>query len=131
MQTITRQPRIDRMALWLLHSPAHRLLGARVCQVEYLGRTTGALHRLPVEIVRDRGRLIVLAAHASQKQWWRNFQGVGHQLTISAGGAVHRGYGVALAPGDPGYADALFGYVQRRRAPADDDHRLVVIRLLN
>jgi hypothetical protein len=129
MTATLRRHHPNRMALWLLHSPAHGLLDEHICEVEYVGRVTGTVYRLPVEVVRDRGRLLVLVAHAARKRWWRNFRGVGHQLNLTVRGTVHRAYAVTLAPGDPGYADALVGYVAHRRTPRDDDHRLVVIRL--
>ena len=128
--TMTRPAGTDRMVLWLLRSPLRRLVAGRICRLGYTGRRSGLRHELPVEYTRDRDRLIVLVANASGKQWWRNFRGAGHCLTVSSGTETFDAYAVALGPSDVAYTAALFGYVQHRRAPEGDDHRLVVIRLL-
>jgi hypothetical protein len=126
-----RPSRADRLMLGLLRSPLRRWFADRLCRIDYTGRSSGAHFALPVEYTRDRDRLIVLVANASRKQWWRNFRGAGHSLIVSAGTETFDAYAVALGPHDVAYTAALFGYVQHRRAPAGDDHRLVVIRLLD
>ena len=131
MTTITRPGRDNRAVLRLLASPLHPLLSSRVCALSYVGARTGSRHLLPVEYTRDDDRIVVLAANAAAKRWWRNFTGAGRTVTVTIRRHPHVGHAVALAPGDPGYPDALSRYARRRHAPRDADHRLVVIRLLS
>ncbi len=131
MTTVTR-PRSDNgMVLWLLASPLHPLLSGRLCTLSYVGARTGTRHVLPVEYVRDGDRIIVLAANASAKRWWRNFTGAGRTMTITIRRRPHVAHAMTLAPGDPGYALVLAAYRRHRRAPQEADHRLVVIRRLS
>ena len=58
----------------ILRSPAHRLLSGRVVLLRYRGRRSGCLYTLPVQYAEHDGELIVLAADAAAKQWWRNFR---------------------------------------------------------
>jgi hypothetical protein len=127
----TRPSRVNRMVLRLLRLPLRRWVADRICRIDYVGHRSGLRHELPVEFVRDRERLIVSVAGASGKQWWRNFRGVGRSLVVSTGAESFDAYAVALGPDDVAYSAALFGYVQHRRSPVDDDHRFVVIRLLD
>jgi hypothetical protein len=115
--------------LWLLRSPAHRLLDGHVCRLRFTGRRSGATIELPVEFVRDGDRLLVLAARASTKQWWRNFRDVGHGVEATVKSITYDGHGVALGPGDHGYAEAMSAYRRRARRPTDRDHRVVVVQL--
>ncbi|MEV0132151.1 hypothetical protein AB0H83_27265 [Dactylosporangium sp. NPDC050688] len=131
MTTAVRPRGGNRTVLRLLASPLHGLLSGRVCEVAYTGAVTGARHALPVEYAEDHDRVVVLAAHASLKRWWRNFTGVGRRATVTIRRQAHDAHAVALAPGDPGYDDALTVYQRRHRAPQDVDHRLVTIRLLD
>ncbi|MEV4135625.1 nitroreductase/quinone reductase family protein [Dactylosporangium sp. NPDC049742] len=115
--------------LRLLNSPLHGLLSGHVCTLEYTGAVSGARRSLPVEYVRDGQRLLIVAAHASAKRWWRNFVGAGRSLTVTLGRHAYDAHAVAIAPGDPGYSQALAAYKRHHRAPQDADHRLVVIQL--
>ncbi|GAA2575012.1 hypothetical protein GCM10010399_00400 [Dactylosporangium fulvum] len=119
----------NRAVLRLLHTPLHRLLSRHVCELDYFGRISGVRRRVPVEYVRTGDRLVVLAARAAGKRWWRNFTGAGWPLRVTLAGERYRAHAVALGPDDAGHADALSAYGTHRRPPRDDD-RLVVIRLL-
>ncbi|WP_327004410.1 hypothetical protein OHA72_56830 [Dactylosporangium sp. NBC_01737] len=130
MTTVERPRRDNRPVLRLLASPLHPLLSSRVCTLSYLGPRTGTRHVLPVEYARDGDRIVVLAADASTKRWWRNFTGAGRTLTVTVRRHAHAAHAVALSPGDPGYADSLTAYQRRHRAPQNADHRLVVLYLL-
>ncbi len=125
------RPPVNRVVLWLLRSPAHRLVDRRLCRLRFSGRGTGTTVELPVEFVRDADRLLVLAARASTKRWWRNFRDVRHDLEVTVDGVTHDGYGLALGPGDRGYADAMASYRRHGRRPADRDHELVLIHLVS
>ncbi|MDG6105928.1 hypothetical protein Daura_18050 [Dactylosporangium aurantiacum] len=120
----------NRTVLRLLASPAHALLSGRVCELAYTGAVTGARHALPVQYAQDRDRVVVMAGRAATKRWWRNFTGVGRGATVTIRRHPYDAHAVALAPGDPGYDDALTVYRRRQPAPRDADHRLVAIRLL-
>jgi hypothetical protein len=122
---------VNRMVLWLLRSRARGLLDRRVCRLRFIGRRTGATVELPVEFVRDEDRLLVLAARASTKRWWRNFRDVSHGLEVTLEGAAHDAEALALNPGDRGYAEAMSAYRRHGRCPADRDHALVLIELVN
>ncbi|HEY6056704.1 MAG TPA: nitroreductase/quinone reductase family protein [Candidatus Limnocylindrales bacterium] len=56
----------------LLRSPFRRLVGSGILLVAYRGRRSGRSYVTPVEFARDADRLLVLVAHPSRKQWWRN-----------------------------------------------------------
>lgn len=122
---------VNGVVLWLLRSPAHGLLDRRVCRLRFIGRRSGATVELPVGFVRAGDRLLVLVARASTKRWWRNFRDVSHGLEVSLDGSFHDGEALALGPGDRGYADAMNAYRRHGRRPADRDHELVLIELVN
>jgi hypothetical protein len=117
--------------LWLLRSRAHGLLDRHVCGLRFIGRRTGAAVELPVGFVRDGNRLVVLVARASVKRWWRNFRTVSHGLAVTLDGTTRDGEALALGPGDRGYAEAMSAYRRHGRRPADRDHTLVLIDLVN
>ena len=131
MTTVTRPRGDNRAVLRLLASPLHPLLSGRVCVLSYVGARTGARHVLPVGYARDGDRIVVLAANAAAKRWWRNFTGVGRTLTVTVRRHVFVAHAMALAPGDSGYADALASYGRHHHSPQDTDHRLVLIHLLS
>lgn len=122
-------PPVNRVVLRLLRSPAHRLLGHRICRLRFTGRRSGKRVELPVGFVREGDRMLVLVGRASTKRWWRNFRDVGQSLEVTIDGITYDGYGVALRPGDRGYADALSTYRRHGRRPDDRDHALVLIDL--
>jgi hypothetical protein len=121
---------VNRVVLWLLRSPARGLLDRHVCRLRFTGRRSGATIELPVEFVRDGDRLLVLAARASTKQWWRNFRDVGHDVAVTVDGITRDSHGLALGPGDHGYAAAMSAYRRHARRPGDRDHEIVVIEPL-
>jgi len=120
---------VNGVVLWLLRSPAHGMLAHGLCQLRFSGRQTGASVELPVAFVREGDWLLVLAARASTKRWWRNFRDTGQSLEVTIDGITYDGHGRALAPGDRGYADALSVYRRHGRRPADRDHVLVLVEL--
>jgi hypothetical protein len=55
----------------LLRSPAHGLLSARYCLLEFRGRTSGAAYLVPVAYVVREGTLLM----STDSRWWRNLVG--------------------------------------------------------
>lgn len=92
--TRRRNPVVNRFVLRLLGSPAHRLVGGKVCALRY--RTVGgATVELPVQYVRDGDRLVVVAGGASGKRWWRHFR-TGAPVEVLVGGDRVTGSAVVL-----------------------------------
>ena len=125
------RPPVNRVVLGLLRSPARGLLGHRIGHLRFTGCRSGTPIELPVAFVREGDRLLVLAARASTKRWWRNFRAPGHSVEATVGEVTYDGHGLALSPGDHGYADALSVYRRHERRPADRDHALIVIDVRN
>jgi deazaflavin-dependent oxidoreductase (nitroreductase family) len=118
------------LVLGVLHSPLHRVLDRSVCEIEYLGRRTGRLLRLPVQYVHDGDRLVVVAGAAGTKQWWRNFTGAGQPVTFTIAGRRRGGWARVVTPAEPGYATAVVEYGRRFGAVPGNDFRLLVIDLV-
>ena len=91
----------------VLHSPLRRLLSRTVCEIEYLGRRSGRLIRLPVQYARDGDRIVVVAGSAGTKRWWRNFTGAGRPVTVNVAGEQHGGWARVVDKGDPTYEPAV------------------------
>jgi hypothetical protein len=66
---------IDRLVIGLLRSPLSRALGKSLLLVTYRGRRTRELHTFPAMYAREGNRVIVVAARAHEKQWWRQLEG--------------------------------------------------------
>jgi deazaflavin-dependent oxidoreductase (nitroreductase family) len=70
----------------ILGSPLHRLLSRRLVLLEYTGRRTGRLYRIPVLAAEpDGGGVVVLAVHPARKQWWRTFGTAGAATLVVRG----------------------------------------------
>jgi hypothetical protein len=89
------------------HSPAHGLLGRRLVLLSYIGRRTGRRYELPVMTSVAGEDLVVVAAGAEGKTWWRNFGPMPTEVLVCAGGREQHRSARRLAPGDPGYDEAL------------------------
>ena len=63
---------MNRVVVWLLGSGLRPLLEDAVVVLRYTARS-GAQITLPVQVIRDRGRIVVLAGNADMKHWWRHF----------------------------------------------------------
>jgi deazaflavin-dependent oxidoreductase (nitroreductase family) len=94
----------------MLCSPLHRLAGRGLLVLGVPGRRTGGLVRLPVQYADDGDRLVVVAAEASRKRWWRNLIG-GAPVTVRLRGQLLDGYG-RVADGDAAAA-GLAAWSQR------------------
>jgi hypothetical protein len=100
-----------------------------MCEIEYIGRRTGRLIRLPVQYARDGDRLVVVAGAADTKRWWRNFTGAGQPATVTIAGCRRAGWVRVVAPIEPGYAMAVVEYGKRFRTAPGKGFRLLVIDL--
>lgn len=68
----------------VLRSPLHRMMSRAMCVVEYRGRVSGRMYRLPVQYVRDFYAVEILVGRAEQKRWWRNFRSEGEAELLLA-----------------------------------------------
>lgn len=63
----------NRFVLFLLRSPAHRLLSSALVELTYVGRRSGLPYALPVQFAQSDEVLVVCPGNADVKTWWRNF----------------------------------------------------------
>jgi hypothetical protein len=89
------------------HSRAHRLLGERLVLLSYTGHRTGRRFEVPVMAAPAGEDLVVVAAGADGKTWWRNSGAEPTEVVVCAGGRRQRRTARRLVPGDPGHAEAL------------------------
>jgi deazaflavin-dependent oxidoreductase (nitroreductase family) len=78
-----------------------RWFGQPVLVIETTGRRTGKTRATPVIFIRDRGRLIVVAANAGSERipaWWLNLRASGSAVVVHAG--KRQLHGAHLAEGD-------------------------------
>ena len=114
----------------VLQSPLRRLLSRSVCEIEYLGRRSGRLIRLPVQYARDGDRIVVVAGAAGTKRWWRNFAGASRAVTVDIAGEHHGGWARVVGSGEPAYERALAVYRKRFDAVPEGGFQLVTIDLV-
>jgi deazaflavin-dependent oxidoreductase (nitroreductase family) len=76
---------VNRLLLAVLRSPLHRLAGRGLLALTVTGRRTRRPIRLPVQHAADGDRLVIVAAGASRKHWWRNLIG-GAPVTVDRHG---------------------------------------------
>jgi hypothetical protein len=62
----------NRLMMTLLDSPLHGLLSGSMAVIEYTGRKSGAVYRVPVEYIRDGDALLIFSR--ADRVWWRNFE---------------------------------------------------------
>ena len=84
--------------LAVLRSRMHRVLGGALLTLTVRGRKTGREHVFPVMYARDGQNLVVVAAWASKKRWWRNLRG-GAEVKVLLGGEPLRGRGTLVDDG--------------------------------
>ena len=95
----------------LLRGRFGRRMGSHVGLIRYRGRRSGRTYELPVQYVRENGRVWVRPGMPQHKTWWRNLRGGAEVEVILAGQHLH-GWAVALdARGDPeGTAAGIAAY---------------------
>ncbi|MEM8745303.1 MAG: nitroreductase/quinone reductase family protein [Actinomycetota bacterium] len=99
----------NRVLVWVLSSPLRRLAGRSLTAIRLIGRRTGATHVFPVQYAADGDRIVIVAANASDKTWWRNLEDGGtadllldgdwipHHLRVVRGDERSRAYTDYLA----------------------------------
>ncbi|NIH69179.1 nitroreductase/quinone reductase family protein [Modestobacter marinus] len=92
------------------HGRAHRLLGRHLVLLSYAGRRTGRRYELPVMTAPAGEDLVVVAAGADGKTWWRNFGPEPTDVLVRVAGGEQRRSARRLAPADAGYPEALVAY---------------------
>jgi predicted ester cyclase len=113
----------------VLRSPVHRLLSGRVVELHYTGRRSGRDYALPVQYARAGDRLVVRPQHAGRSVWWRTFRQP-TPVRVRLRGALRDGTALAVAPGDPGWAELRRVYGSRwPRAAARHTGAFVAITL--
>ena len=113
----------------VLGSPAHRLLSGRLLVLDYPGRRTGRVHRIPLRYAEtETGDLVVVAVHPERKKWWRSFAEPSPATVLLRGASVD--VVGALASGDR-RATALARYEARnpRGARWTREAAVIVFRL--
>jgi hypothetical protein len=83
----------------VLRSRWHRLLSGSLALLEYDGHRTGRRYAIPVVYVADGADVLVLAARAERKLWWRSFR-TGARATLTIRGERRPASGSLLAAGD-------------------------------
>ena len=101
----------NALVLWLLGSPLHRMLSAKVVVVAYDGRRSGRSVRLPVQYAALADQIVVFPARAASKRWWRNFEQP-HAATILLAGRTIRALGAVVR--EPEQLDPLAAAYQGR-----------------
>lgn len=71
---LLRSRRLVRAPIWLYRARLGGLLGGRLLMLEHLGRTTGAVRRVVLEVIDHPGadRYIVASGFGERAQWFRN-----------------------------------------------------------
>ena len=119
----------NRIVLFVLRSPAHRLLSGSLVELRYVGARSGRRFALPAQYARTGDRLVLYPGHAEHKVWWRNFRTSAEVEVVLAGG-VRPGVGRLLARDDPERTSALSEYRRRwPRVAVPVDAPLVDVRL--
>ncbi len=65
---------VNRLVLWMIHGPLHRMLPVGLTEISYTGPVSGRAIRLPAQSVEDGSRFVVVAGRPERKRWWRAFR---------------------------------------------------------
>jgi deazaflavin-dependent oxidoreductase (nitroreductase family) len=111
----------------VLRSPLHRVCSGSLLVLSYTGRHSGKWYSIPLQYAVAGDELVLVAAHASDKAWWRNFAEAA-PVTITLGG--HRRRAVAeLAHGLPQSSGLAAFRARFPRTLLGDDFEVVRLRL--
>jgi hypothetical protein len=102
-------PAHNRWVLKALATDVGQRILTRMCGVRYTGRRTGRTVTLPVAYAACGTDVMVLAGHATAKQWWRNFRG-GRPAELFIDGRWWPARGEVVESGRIEYARLLAGY---------------------
>ncbi len=120
---------VNAFTRWVLRTPVlRRLADHQVCELRFVGASTGRSVVLPVMYAQQGDRLVVLVGGADHKRWWRSFTQP-HPVRVLLRGVVRTGTGHIVADRAAGRAEAAAAYATRfPELPVLDDP-LVVITL--
>lgn len=120
-------PVANRAVLWLLRSPAHRLVSGALVDLRYTGARSGRQYALPVQYAEDNQRLVVWPGHPERKRWWRSLRAPA-AVEVTLRGVLRRGSARVVERSDAAYAAALRTYGIRfpRARPGHEDPLVVV-----
>lgn len=96
----------------LLRSRLRSLLGGRLAILTVTGKVTGKPHTFPVMCAADDEGMVVVAAFADAKSWWKNLR-TESELTIELDGKAIRARALALLAEDASRGQALRRYLRR------------------
>jgi hypothetical protein len=113
----------NRIVVWLLGSGLRPLLEKAVAVLRYTARS-GAQITLPVQVARDRGRIVVLVGNADKKHWWRHFT-TPTAVDVWHDGQWRTGSGTVMIGRDGEAADAYRRAHPRLTVPANATFVLV------
>lgn len=95
----------------VLESPFHRLMSGALIVLEVQGRKSGRQFRFPVMYARSADEVIVVAAWASKKRWWKNLVD-GGEIGLRLVGVERRAH-AELVPDGPERGRLLRTYLDR------------------
>lgn len=81
----------------VLRSRFRRIIQPVITTITYNGRRSGREFSTPVLYWRRRNTVTIRVAAADSKQWWRNFLGDGHPISIDLHGGRRDGHAVATS----------------------------------
>jgi hypothetical protein len=122
-------PGFNRVMLAVLHSPMHRLVSRRLCELRYHAPSDGRVVRLPVGYVRRGAEIIVLVANAQAKRWWRAFTPP-RVVEVRQGPVTWTGVGHVIHPHHPASTSAREAYERASRVRIASTDLLVRIEPL-
>jgi hypothetical protein len=102
--TRARVPLVNRMVLGLLGSPLRLLLDHAVGALRYTART-GVVVTFPVQVARAEQAVVILAADAEKKRWWRHFR-TPASVDVRLDGQWYTGTGVVVLGAKSAAAEA-------------------------
>jgi deazaflavin-dependent oxidoreductase (nitroreductase family) len=105
-----------RAPIWLYRARLGFLLGHRLLMLEHVGRESGALRQVVLEVVERRGRdtYVIVSGFGAKAQWYRNV--IAHpEVRVSVGFQVYRP-ALAVALSDDDAARTLETYATRHPA---------------
>ncbi len=77
--------RANSVVEFVLKSPLHRLMSAKLVLIRYQGQQTGSEYTLPVQYADTHHGIVVLVGESDTKTWWRNFTTMGQTQVLLAG----------------------------------------------
>jgi F420H(2)-dependent quinone reductase len=82
---------VNPLVRFLLRSPLHPALSARLALITVTGRRTEQRFTIPVGYRREAGVISVQVSAPDRKRWWRNLRG-GAPVAVRLAGRDHLGW---------------------------------------